>query len=48
LLDSQQDLILKELEVSGEGNNMDRSINLDLEGVDQDFVRNDEKSRCNL
>jgi hypothetical protein len=36
------------LEVSGEGNNMDRSINLDFEGVDQDFVLIDEESRCNL
>jgi hypothetical protein len=45
LLDSQRDLVLKELEVSGEGNNRDRSINLDLESVDQDFVVNDEEEQ---
>ncbi len=45
LLDSPQDLALKELEVSGERNNRDRSINLDLEGVDQDFMVNDEEEQ---
>jgi hypothetical protein len=45
LLDSQRDLVLKELEVSGEGNNRDRSINLDLGSVDQDFVVNDEEEQ---
>jgi hypothetical protein len=42
---SQADVPSKDSKVNDEGRNKDRSVNMDLEGDDEDFILNDEEEQ---